>query len=113
MGHYHPVHIALCIVFEVARQARVDRRVSRGAIMLNVRRFFQDHNDGFEVCAPQPLPANNKEPLAANRSSNIHLVDFSRSEMTTGDERFPRVDEILDRLDVNARVAVGAIRRAD
>ncbi|MEM9788167.1 MAG: hypothetical protein AAF801_16845 [Pseudomonadota bacterium] len=81
--------------------------------MLDVRRFFQHEDDGIDSCSAQSMPANDKTPCSDGAHTNVHLVDFSRSELSKSDDRFPQVDDILDRLDTNARAVGAAIARPD
>lgn len=78
--------------------------------MLDVRRFFQDDNDSFPPCTGDKSTSASQADYA---ETNVHLVDFARSEIVTSDARFPQVDEILDRLDNNARAVSGAARWPD
>ncbi|MDX8349912.1 hypothetical protein SLH49_18140 [Cognatiyoonia sp. IB215446] len=81
--------------------------------MLDVRRFFQDDDDTYLPCASSAGGAPSSKPRTDDADTNVHMVDFARPEIARSDARFPQVDEILDRLDNNARAVNGVSRRPD
>ncbi|MDX8354603.1 hypothetical protein [Cognatiyoonia sp. IB215182] len=81
--------------------------------MLDVRRFFQDDDSSYLGCPTGTASTQSPTSRTDNADTNVHMVDFARSEIVRSDARFPQVDEILDRLDSNARAVSGSSRWPD
>jgi len=81
--------------------------------MLNVRRFFQDDESSYLSCATDTVGTQSPTTRTDDTDTNVRMVDFARSEIVRSDARFPQVDEILDRLDSNARAVSGSSRWPD
>ncbi len=81
--------------------------------MLDVRRFFQDDdNDCATQLATMPSSVDDTSHKD-DGATNVHLVNFSRAEIARNDTRFPQVEEILERLDINSRAVSKSARWPD
>ena len=66
--------------------------------MLEFRRFFDEEAD---------MQTQSME-TSADTLSKVHQLNFTTSEDKSDSERFPQVDDILERLAVNSRVVGGS-----